>query len=97
MPRCKEKEHTKVEQMDITEQYWVQRKKELKNKIKLFKYIGESIKNTFERGWEHLTTLSNKNHMLKHIITEHPGKEIKNIKFVIKIIKTCKTSFERHI
>ena len=35
--------------------------------------------------------------MLKHILSEHPGEQIKNVKFGIKIIKTWRTSFERQI
>ena len=35
--------------------------------------------------------------MLKHILTDYPGEQIKNAKFGIKIIKTFRTSFERQI
>ena len=35
--------------------------------------------------------------MLKHILTEHQEKNNKGIKFGIKVIKTCRTSFERQI
>ena len=93
---CEEQELEKIENMDVPEQ----EKKTLKNNIKLFLYIGETSRSTYERGWEHLndlTTLSNKSHMLKHILAEHPGQNIKDIKFGLKIIRTCRTSFERQI
>ena len=71
----------------------------MKNKVKLSIYIGETSLSTFERGWEHLndlTTLNNKSQMLKHILTDHPDEDI-NVKFGVKIIKNCRTSFERQI
>ena len=43
-----------------------------------------------------LTTLNNKSQMLKHILTDHPDEDI-NVKFGVKIIKNCRTSFERQI
>ena len=93
---CQEREHDKIEIMDISEH----EKRELRKNIKLSLYIGETSRSTYERGWEHLndlSTLSNKSHMLKHILTEHPGQEIKKVKFGMSIIKTCRTSFERQI
>ena len=93
---CQEQEIGRIENLEISEK----EKTELKNKIKLFKYIGESSRSSFERGWEHLndlTSLSNKSHMLKHILIEHQEQEISEIKFGMKILKTCRTSFERQI
>ena len=89
-------EYTKIENMDIPDK----EKKDLKSKVKLSIYIGETSRSTFKRGWEHLndlTTLSSKSHMLKHILTDHPDENIKNIKFGIRIIRNCRTSFERQI
>ena len=51
-------------------------------------------------GWEHLhdlTKLSSKSHMLKHILTEHPGQSMKKVKFGMSVIRTCRTIFERQI
>ena len=93
---CQDMEYTKIENMDIPDK----EKKDLKSKVKLSIYIGETSRSTFERGWEHLndlTTLSSKSHMLKHILTDHPDENIKNIKFGIRIIRNCRTSFERQI
>ena len=43
-------------------------------KIKLHKYIGESAKSAFERGFEHQNdkrTLQIRSHMLKHAVDRH--------------------------
>ena len=74
--------------------------KELKAKIRLHKYVGESSRSVYERGWEHLSdfeNISTKSHMLKHTVESHPEEELDNIKFGIKIIKSAKSSFERQI
>ena len=93
---CQEQEIDRIQNLEIPEK----ERTELKNKIKLFKYIGESSRSSFERGWEHLNdlkSLSNKSHMLKHILIEHQEQEMSEIKFGMKILKTCRTSFERQI
>ena len=49
-------------------------KKEMKKNISLFKYVGESSRSLYERGWEHehdKNQLNIKSHMLRHIIQEH--------------------------
>ena len=54
---CQERELDEIENKNLSEH----EKRELKNKVKLFKYIRDTIRSTFERGWEHrndLTTLS---------------------------------------
>ena len=93
---CQEREQERIENLDLSEH----EKRELRNKIKLYIYIGESSRSAYERGWEHLndlTKLSRKSHMLKHILSEHPGQDIKKVKFGMSIIRTCRTSFERQI
>ena len=74
--------------------------KQLKEKIKLSKYVGETSRSVYERGFEHLSdyqNLSTKSHMLKHKVEKHPEEELDNIKFGICIIKTAKSSFSRQI
>ena len=93
---CQEEEFRKVDELEITEK----EKAELKRKVKLYKYIGETSRSSFERSWEHLndlTSLSSKSHMLKHIVAVHPEQNINEVKFGFKIIRTCRTSFERQI
>ena len=93
---CEEQEHHRIDQLEITEH----EKRELKKKIMIYKYIGETSRSSFERGWEHLNDLarlSTSSHMLKHILTEHSDSEIKDVKFGMKILRTCRSSFERQI
>ena len=66
----------------------------------MFEYIGETSKSVFERGWEHvndMATLNKKSHMLKHVIMNHPGEDMGNVKFGMKVLKFCQTSFERQV
>ena len=74
--------------------------KKLLDNIKLFKYVGETSRSLYERGFEHQSdyhNLSIKSHMLKHKVEKHTEEEIDNIKFGIRIIKTANTSFKRQI
>ena len=93
---CQEKEQDKINDMDLTEH----EKRELNKKLKLFKYIGESSRSTFERGWEHLNDMAQlrtSSHMLKHALTEHEEQDMGELKFGMQILRTCKSSFERQI
>ena len=50
-------------------------KRELKDKIVLYKYIGETHRSALERGWEHLNDMAglrSTSHMLKHTVAKHP-------------------------
>ena len=54
----------------------------------------------YERGWEHehdKNQLNINSHMLRHIILDHEGEEIMTIKFGIRAIQHCRSSFERQI
>ena len=93
---CQELETNKIIEQDLTQQ----EKVEQQTKIKLFKYIGETSRSCYERGWEHLndlTSLKSSSHMLKHIVNSHPEQDPKEVHFGMKIIRTCKTSFERQV
>ena len=93
---CENEAIKDLENLDLEEKEKVDKKKE----IKLFKYIGESSRSAYERGWEHvndMTTLNPRSHMLKHILLHHPGQEMLSIEFDMKIRKFCKTSFERQV
>ena len=68
--------------------------------IKKFKYVGETSKSAFERGFEHLndlTSLSSKSHMLRHIVEVHQGQDLSKIQFGMRVIEYTRTSFERQI
>ena len=51
---CQELETNKIIEQDITQQ----EKVEQQTKMKLFKYIGETSRSCYERGWEHLNDLT---------------------------------------
>ena len=75
-------------------------KSELKKTAKLYKYIGESSRSSFERGWEHvndMAQLKTTSHMLKHVLTKHPEQDMAEVQFGMKIVRTCMSSFERQI
>ena len=71
-----------------------------KRKVKLFKYIGESAKSAFERGFEHQNdrrTLSTKSHMLKHAIDQHEGTDPEKVEFRMRIVKFHRKAFKRQV
>ena len=75
-------------------------KTDLKRKIKKHKYVGETGRSSFERGWEHLNdlaTLKSSSHMLKHCITHHENQDMGQVRFGMKVIQYSKSSFERQI
>ena len=93
---CQEQEAAKIQEQEISDED----KKEKLTRMKLYKYVGESSRSSYERAWEHLndlTQLKSSSHMLKHIVLNHPEQEPDKIKFGMKILRTCKTSFERQI
>ena len=93
---CEELEIEKIEKMEIDEEEKISRK----NKIQLYKYIGETSRSGFERGWEHLSDfaqLKSTSHMLKHTVGVHEGQDLSTVKFGMRIIHHCKSSFERQI
>ena len=67
---------------------------------KLHKYIGESSRSCYERGWEHqgdCDQLKPGSHMLKHIIDKHGGKQPGEVQFKMRAIKFHRSAFERQI
>ena len=64
------------------------------------KYIGESWRSAYERGNEHqldLQYLREGSHMLKHIIEDHPGKKINEVKFGMRVVRKFKSALERQV
>ena len=93
---CERQEIEAIENSELDEKT----KNDKKRNISLFKYIGESSRSSYERGWEHvndLTSLNPRSHMLKHILSHHPDQDILSIEFSMKVKKFCSTSFERQI
>ena len=72
----------------------------MRTKIRKYKYIGETSRSAFERGWEHLNDLAqlkSTSHMLKYIVGEHPGMDLSEVEFGMKVLKYTQSSFERQI
>ena len=93
---CERKEQDKIDNLEIEEQ----EKKQEKSKIKLYKYIGETSRSSFERGWEHvndMAQLKTSSHMLKHALTTHQEQEMNEVQFGMRIIRSCQSSFERQV
>ena len=64
------------------------------------KYIGETSRSGYERLKEHYKDLENisvKSHMLKHYFEKHKNKEVKDMRFSVKVLRTYYTAFERQI
>ena len=69
-------------------------------KIPLFKYIGESSRSCFERGWEHQYDALNYkqgSHMLKHALTEHDGIPPEEVKFLMRAMKFHTSAYSRQM
>ena len=72
----------------------------MKEKVKIAKYIGETSRSGYDRGYEHLdklASLSSDSHMLKHMVDKHQGEDLSSVKWGMFIIKFLRTAFERQI
>ena len=68
---CEENSRKEIQEQELPDK----ERKEKEKKIILFKYIGESSRSAYERGWEHvidMASLNPRSHMLKHAIIDHP-------------------------
>jgi hypothetical protein len=71
--------------------------KELTDKSKIYKYIGETNRSIFERSWEHINDFENlsiKSHLLKHAVEMHGDEDHKKLQFGMRVINYTKSSFE---
>merc|ERR1712208_180892 len=76
-----------------------ERKTKLEN-IKTYKYIGESGRSAYERGYEHLdqlASLNHKSHMLKHMLHKHEQMDFSEVRWGMFILQYLRTAFERQI
>ena len=76
------------------------RMREELEKMRIFKYIGETSKSCYERGLQHLSDaeqLKPSSHMLKHLLESHEEENSEDIKFGMKIRATAKSAFERQV
>ena len=68
--------------------------------MKLYKYIGETSRSTFERSNEHLNDMHQikpTSHLLRHILDRHGGENMNEVRFGMKIIQHTRSSFERQL
>ena len=76
------------------------RKNKLKEQMKIPKYIGESSRSAYERGFEHLdklASLSSNSHMLKHMLDKHEESDFSQVQWGMFILEFKRTAFERQI
>ena len=74
--------------------------REMKNKIKLHLYIGETSRSVYERSIEHqgdIDQLKTSSHMLRHLLELHGGEERSAVDFGMKVMRYTRSSFERQI
>ena len=93
---CETEALDKLRQETTTELDFQAKSKE----IALYKYIGESGRSSFERGWEHLDTLarlSKESHMLRHVVDKHEGQDLGEVVFGMRILSHARSAFERQI
>ena len=67
---------------------------------RIYKYIGETNRSTYERGSEHLNdmrTIKPSSHLLKHVLDKHEGETLDEVDFRMKVVKFHKSSFERQV
>ena len=92
---CEEREKERIMNEEDTEKA----KDKIRN-MKIHKYIGESHRSGYERGFEHLdklTSLAKDSHMLKHVIINHEDEDLSSVRFGMKIIGFYRSSFERQM
>ena len=97
--KCKKEIEEKYGEEDDDEERKKAKEEEL-SKIRLFKYIGETGKSCYERGWQHLSDaaqLKPSSHILKHYLESHEGEKMENLRFGMRIKNTAKSAFERQI
>ena len=93
---CERRESEKIEEEGLEEK----EKKEKLKKIRLYKYIGESARSSYERGLEHQRDFSEMkldSHMLKHYLDMHEDTPMEEVMFGMKILKNARSAFERQI
>ena len=93
---CEEEEKQKI--VDTIEDE--NEREEKINNIKTYKYIGESGRSAYERGYEHLdqlASLSHKSHMLKHMLHRHEHQDFSEVKWGMFVLQYLRTAFERQI
>ena len=74
--------------------------REMEKKIVIPKYVGESGRSAYERGYEHLdqlASLNKKSHMLRHMVDKHEGEDFSKVHWGMFITRFKRSAFERQI
>ena len=73
--------------MDIEDE---KEKKERTRKIRLYKYIGETARSSYERSLEHIRDffeMKPDSHLLKHYLDVHKDEEMEDMEIGTRIVK----------
>ena len=68
--------------------------------MKEYTYIGESSRSCYERGAEHLNDMKQlkpTSHLLQHALDQHSGEQLSEVRYGMRVLQYCRTSFERQI
>ena len=90
----------KKKRIEKLEEVTEEEKTKMKNEIKKVKYVGESSRSGYDRGFEHLdklATLSSNSHMLNHMVEEHYMEDFQDIRWGMFITRLMRSAFERQI
>ena len=97
---CKERADKRIEERMVGMDN--KRIDEEKKKVKSYIYIGETNRSVYERGLEHVRDIAackTSSHMLRHLLDVHEEEEEEwhKIRFGMKIVRSIRSAFERHI
>ena len=93
---CEKRSLQEIEDMELEEAEI----KEKKQKVKIYKYIGETARSSYERSLEHTRDffeMKADSHLLKHYLDKHASEEMEEMEFGTKIVKECTSAFNRQI
>ena len=89
---CEEKAYEEIDNLEIPEK----EKEKMKRNTRQYKYIGETSRSAYERGWEHINDmaqLKSSSHMLKHTVGVHPNEDMEKVHFGMRVHKFTTSSF----
>ena len=94
---CEDKEKERIQEMYGDD---MKKIKEMEAKMIIPKYIGETSRSVYERGYEHLdqlASLSKNSIMLRHMVDKHENQDFSEIKWGMFITRYKRSTFERQI
>ena len=94
---CQRRDEIEIEEMQKDDPGQM---KEMKQKMKIHKYVGETARSVFERTQEHRTdieAIQTSSHMLRHLLDRHENENWKEIEFGAKVLRYTRIAFERQL